>query len=277
MTLGLAAGRTSSIGLGPAVLVPSLRHPMVNAAAIAHSRRARPGAGGGRHRRRVHRALHPRSAPHALGGRRRVRHGAAGSAAGRGNHVAGRGHPHAPPFRVRAPRPYRRRPDPPRRRRAQGHAVARELGDGVVAAGDPAGRGCGPPSLAGPAGVRHGAGYGKAPSSPRVVAAAGHGLAVGYHAVYERAGAVGPSTRCRAGARSGEAIEAVPEPSRHLAIHEDHLVAITDVYRPAVMEGIDLLPRRTLAGPDLPGPGRGSGGSRDHRGHLPAGRAGHPR
>ena len=35
MVLALAAARTSRIGLGPAVLIPSLRHPMVNAAAIA--------------------------------------------------------------------------------------------------------------------------------------------------------------------------------------------------------------------------------------------------
>jgi len=35
MTLALAAQRTSRIGLGPGVLVPSLRHPMVNAAATA--------------------------------------------------------------------------------------------------------------------------------------------------------------------------------------------------------------------------------------------------
>lgn len=35
MTLALAAQRTESIGLGPGVLVPSLRHPMVNAAATA--------------------------------------------------------------------------------------------------------------------------------------------------------------------------------------------------------------------------------------------------
>src|ERR1700752_5077109 len=33
--LARAAERTSRIGLGPGVLVPSLRHPMVNAAAIA--------------------------------------------------------------------------------------------------------------------------------------------------------------------------------------------------------------------------------------------------
>ena len=35
MTPALAAQRTERIGLGPGVLVPSLRHPMVNAAATA--------------------------------------------------------------------------------------------------------------------------------------------------------------------------------------------------------------------------------------------------
>ena len=35
MVLALAAGRTRAIGLGPASLVPSLRHPMVTAAALA--------------------------------------------------------------------------------------------------------------------------------------------------------------------------------------------------------------------------------------------------
>jgi 5,10-methylenetetrahydromethanopterin reductase len=35
MTLALAADRTERIGLGPGVLIPSLRHPMVNAAATA--------------------------------------------------------------------------------------------------------------------------------------------------------------------------------------------------------------------------------------------------
>jgi 5,10-methylenetetrahydromethanopterin reductase len=35
MTLALAADRTERIGLGPGVLVPTLRHPMVNAAGTA--------------------------------------------------------------------------------------------------------------------------------------------------------------------------------------------------------------------------------------------------
>ena len=56
MTLALAADRTERIGLGPGVLVPSLRHPMVNAAATATlvAPRARPGRGLVRHR--LHRA-----------------------------------------------------------------------------------------------------------------------------------------------------------------------------------------------------------------------------
>lgn len=43
MTLALAAERTERIGLGPGVLVPSLRHPMVNAAATATLTALAPG------------------------------------------------------------------------------------------------------------------------------------------------------------------------------------------------------------------------------------------
>lgn len=43
MTLALAAERTERIGLGPGVLVPSLRHPMVNAAATATLAELAPG------------------------------------------------------------------------------------------------------------------------------------------------------------------------------------------------------------------------------------------
>src|SRR5437868_3064467 len=43
VALAAAASRTSRIGLGPAVLVPSLRHPMVNAAAIGELAAAAPG------------------------------------------------------------------------------------------------------------------------------------------------------------------------------------------------------------------------------------------
>jgi 5,10-methylenetetrahydromethanopterin reductase len=43
MCLALAAQRTQSIGLGPGVLVPTLRHPMVNATATAALERLAPG------------------------------------------------------------------------------------------------------------------------------------------------------------------------------------------------------------------------------------------
>src|SRR3954464_4972950 len=43
MTLALAAQRTERIGLGPGVLVPSLRHPMVNAAGTATLAALAPG------------------------------------------------------------------------------------------------------------------------------------------------------------------------------------------------------------------------------------------
>src|ERR1700756_113314 len=43
MILSRCAERTSRIGLGPGVLVPSLRHPMVNAAAIAELVSQAPG------------------------------------------------------------------------------------------------------------------------------------------------------------------------------------------------------------------------------------------
>ena len=43
MTLALAAERTERIGLGPGVLVPSLRHPMVNAASTAALAALAPG------------------------------------------------------------------------------------------------------------------------------------------------------------------------------------------------------------------------------------------
>ena len=54
MTLALAAERTERIGLGPGVLVPSLRHPMVNAAATATLDALAPGP----RRRRVRDGVH---------------------------------------------------------------------------------------------------------------------------------------------------------------------------------------------------------------------------
>src|SRR5262249_37072651 len=101
----------------------------------------------------------------------------------------------------------------------KGHAVARSLRDGVVSAAIP------PPGDADRPAWRALRAFGtvlddgEEPSSPRVVDAAGHGLAVGYHAVYERAGAAAVD-QLPGGQLWREAIEAVPEDRRHLAIHE---------------------------------------------------------
>jgi 5,10-methylenetetrahydromethanopterin reductase len=63
-------------------------------------------------------------------------------------------------------------------------------------------------------------------ASDRVRAAAGHAVAVAYHAVYERAG---DRVDAFPGGRAWrEATEAVPESRRHLATHEGHLVAPND-------------------------------------------------
>ncbi len=43
MSLALAAAKTDRIGLGPGVLIPSLRHPMVNAAGTAGLEALAPG------------------------------------------------------------------------------------------------------------------------------------------------------------------------------------------------------------------------------------------
>src|SRR5579884_4283101 len=43
VTLALAAERTSRIGLGPSVLIPSLRHVLTNASAIATLEHLAPG------------------------------------------------------------------------------------------------------------------------------------------------------------------------------------------------------------------------------------------
>jgi 5,10-methylenetetrahydromethanopterin reductase len=247
MTLGLAAERTSTIGLGPAVLVPSLRHPMVNAAAIATLAGLAPG--------RVAVAIGAGFTGRFALGQPPMRWADVAEyvtvlrALLRGEEATWEGalvrmlHPAGfAPERPIADVPILLGADGPK-----GRAVARSLGDGVVAAAIP------PPPDADLPAWRALLAFGtvladnEEPSSPRVVAAAGHGLAVGYHAVYERAGAGGVD-QMPGGRTWREAIETVPEDSRHLAIHEDHLVAVTERDRPAVMQGIDLLPRRTLSG-----------------------------
>jgi 5,10-methylenetetrahydromethanopterin reductase len=239
MTLALAAGQTSSIGLGPAVLVPSLRHPMVNAAAIATLAALAPG--------RVSVAIGAGFTGRYTLGQRAMRWSDVAEyvrvlqALLRGEEVSWEGalikmiHPDGfIPDRPIADVPVLIGADGPK-----GYAVAQELGDGVIGAGFPPAGDTLPPWRAM---LAFGTVLDDAEelTDERVLDAAGHAVAVLFHSLYERAGAEGVDAV--AGGQSWrEAVEAVPQDRRHLAIHEGHLVSVSERDRPAVAEGVSLL------------------------------------
>jgi 5,10-methylenetetrahydromethanopterin reductase len=127
----------------------------------------------------------------------------------------------------------------------KGAAVAERVGDGIFAAGFPN------PLAAG----RHHAllqfgtvlDEGEDVRSPRVLAAAGPAVAVAFHAMYERGG--GDAAR---GLPGGEAwvtaIESLPARERHLTTHAGHLIEVTELDRPAVLEAADLIPALSFSG-----------------------------
>ena len=80
MTLALAAERFDRIGVGVSVVVPSLRHVLVTASAIATAEGLRARSRGRDRRHRVHGSVPPRAAPAVVGRGRRVREGTAGPA-----------------------------------------------------------------------------------------------------------------------------------------------------------------------------------------------------
>ena len=223
MTLALAAERTERIGIGPGVLIPSLRHPMVNAAATATLVDLAPG--------RVAVAFGT-----GFTGRRAMGYGAitwkfmdayirAYRDLLRGEVVEWEGtrmqmlHPdgHAParpvevPILVGALGP-------------KGNAVARELGDGLYA------------TLQVPDFLRE---YSWVPyllwgtvldesedaDSAHAREAAGPGWALAYHGAYEFGGP--DAVR---GLPGGDAwmdvVESAPEGEQHLAVHSGHCVEL---------------------------------------------------
>jgi 5,10-methylenetetrahydromethanopterin reductase len=228
MTLALAAERTERIGLGPGVLVPSLRHPMVNAAATATLASLAPG--------RVAVAFGT-----GFTGRRAMGYGAipwafmdsyirAYRGLLRGETIEWEGaqmrmlHPlgHAEPRPVEVPiivgalGP-------------KGAAVARELGDGLFV------------TLQLPefATEFSRVSYlfwgtvldeGEDTGSDRVRAAGGPGWALAYHGAYE----FGTPLEDLAGGSEWEAVveQTAPE-ERHLAVHDQHCVGLNDADRAA--------------------------------------------
>jgi 5,10-methylenetetrahydromethanopterin reductase len=219
--LALAATRTERIGLGPAVLVPNLRHPLVQASAIATLEQLAPGravvAIGTGFTGRM--AMGQKPLPWAwvrtyiaqlralLRGEQVEVDGAMVQMLHAGGFAPAR--PIETPILVAANGP-------------KGLAVAGELGDGVMTYGG------GHPDFSWCAALAFGTVLddGEDPGSDRAFAAAGPALTVVFHGMYEGDPAAvdglpgGPEWRAR--------IEAVAAPVRHLAVHEDHLVAVTE-------------------------------------------------
>ena len=218
-----AAERTERIGLGPGVLIPSLRHPMTNAAAIAilaglaGAARVVVGVGSGFTGRMAmgQRAMRWRDVAvyvHTL----------------RGEQVLWEGKPiqmlHTPgfvpprplevPFIIAAGGP-------------KGIAVAREVGDGVAGAMPIGGFAW---SLVFTFGTV--LADGEEADAERPLAAAGHGAAMllHYSAEYGRLDTLLPEQ----GRQWLSAYDAVPVESRHLAMHYGHLVLVNECDRPYV-------------------------------------------
>lgn len=250
MTLALAAVRTSRIRLGPGVLIPSLRHPMVTAAAIAHLVELAPGrvdigAGAG---------FTGRNAM----GRRGLKWGDVADSVQtvrallRGETVEVEGAPvrmlHWPgqaparpievPWQVAVGGP-------------KGMDAARRLGCGVfVSRPAPGSRFEGLPSVTA---MVSGTVLqpGETSASDRVVDAVGPGIAVRYHMAYEnnRRAAIAEWPN---GERFLDLVDALDPAERHLTLHEGHLSELNAIDRAVVDESaLGLSPLLCPAG-DVP-------------------------
>jgi 5,10-methylenetetrahydromethanopterin reductase len=246
MILTRCAERTSRIGLGPGVLVPSLRHPMVNAAAIAELVAQAPGrvavAVGSGFTGRFSLGKRPMPWRQVAEYVRCLKALLAGETAEwdgakiRMLHLPGFGtkRPVKVPILIGADGP-------------KGLAVAAELGDGVFSGAVPQ------PDAVNVADWRALLSFGtvldegEELTSPRAVDAVAPAAVVMYHAVYERGGAA--AVEGLPGGRGWRAaIEAQPEDERHLAIHEGHLVKANPRDEPFVADLLPLAGAATLTG-----------------------------
>jgi 5,10-methylenetetrahydromethanopterin reductase len=221
VALARVAAATARIGVGPGVLVPSLRHVVTTAAAIATLEELAPGrvavaVGTGFTGRRLlgkpplawkQVESHLRELRTLLRGEEAL----VGAARVRMLHPPGFAarRPLATPILVAANGP-------------RGLAVARALGDGVLALGDP------PAGFAWCAVARSGTvlDAGESVESPRAREALLPAIALVYHATWESAGA---AVDALPGGRAWrEALERVPPELRHLHVHEGHCVAVPE-------------------------------------------------
>jgi len=228
MALARCADATERIGLGPAVLVPSLRHPMVNAAAVATLEQLAPG--------RTAVALGTGFTGRFVLGQKPMTWAATetylrqfiGLLHGDTVEVDGAPVKMIHPDGYVADRPVRT-PILIGANGPKGLAIAEDLGaDGVVSifGAQPGWDWC---SLLAYGTVLD---DGEALDSPRVMDAAGPGAAVVFHGIYE----AGPEMldAMDGGPEWRAAVEAFPERERHLHTHEQHFVAMTDRDRASV-------------------------------------------
>jgi 5,10-methylenetetrahydromethanopterin reductase len=219
MTLVRIADATRRIGLGPGVLVPSLRHVAAQAAAIATLElqargRVAVAIGTGFTGRRL-------LGKPPLSWRSVEEYVRALRALLRGEEPIVDGVPlrllHADGFAPARPIPV---PILVAANGPRGLAVARAHGDGVLALGDP------PAGFAWCAVARSGTVLepGEMLTSARAFDALAPAIALVYHATYETAAAA--VDQLPGGRAWREAIERVPAERRHLAIHEGHCVAV---------------------------------------------------
>jgi 5,10-methylenetetrahydromethanopterin reductase len=221
MMLALAATRTATIGLGPGVLVPTLRHPMVNASATAALAALAPGRVAVAFGTGFAGARALGAAPASWSYLREYVHAFRGLLSGarvwwQGNRIQMM-HPdgHAPrrpidiPLLISALGP-------------KGIAVASELADGLFTVN---GQTRYAAQFAWAALGVHGTvlADGESLDSARVQAAAGPGNALAYHAAYEFGGDV---TKLPAGDVWLDTVNQTPLQDRHLAVHDQHLVAL---------------------------------------------------
>jgi 5,10-methylenetetrahydromethanopterin reductase len=246
MTLALAAERTERIGLAPGVLVPSLRHPMVNAAATATLAALAPGRvavsfGTGFTGRRAmgYRAItwsymesYIRAFRGLLRGDVVEWEGAQMQMLHPGGHAPAR--PVDVPVLIGALGP-------------KGHRVAKELGDGLYVTLQL------PEFMTEYSWVPYlvwGTVFdeGERADSEHARQAAGPGWALAYHGAYEFGGAAAVR-ELPGGAQWLEVVERTPPERRHLAVHSGHCVELGEADQAAWQAGGHTMVREvTMSG-----------------------------
>ncbi len=224
INLARVADATQSIGLGTAVLVPSLRHVVTTAAAISTIEMIAPGrlavAIGTGFTARFMLGQAPLSWKVTEQYIRDLGDLLAGKMIELDGGLTRLQHPEG----YSAPMPIRI-PILVAANGPKGLAVAKELGDGVMSVAAPQA------GFDWSALLTLGTVLEEAEDfeTPRVFEALGPGIAAMYHGTYEAAGE--GVDALPGGKEWREAIERVPEAERHLAIHTDHMVRLTDLDR----------------------------------------------